>query len=81
MARASIRDLRYHFDKVEAQLVRGESVEITRRGRVVAQLSPPKPAENVSRRPDFMARLKEMWGDRILPPTVDLLDEIRRDKI
>ena len=81
MIKATIRDLRYQFEKVEARLVRGEEVQITRRGRIVARLMPPDASGAVTARPDFAARLKLMWGDRMLPPSSELLEEVRRDKI
>jgi prevent-host-death family protein len=63
----TIRDLRYDFAKVEAWLADGQEIEITKHGKPVARLSPPRPAISV---PKFdaeahMRRLKETWGDRV----------------
>jgi antitoxin (DNA-binding transcriptional repressor) of toxin-antitoxin stability system len=66
MEKASIRDLRYNFKKIERLLEKGEEIEITKRRRPIARLSP------VARRrkmPDFMARLRKIYGDRVLPTT------------
>jgi antitoxin (DNA-binding transcriptional repressor) of toxin-antitoxin stability system len=65
MAKASVRDLRYHFSEVERLLAKGEKVEIAKHGQVIARLLPVRRA--VSRRPDFLARLRRrIYGDRTL---------------
>ena len=64
MKKASVRDLRYRFSEVERLLVRGEKVEITKRKQVIAHLLPASPAGG--RRPDFLARLRSIYGDKIL---------------
>jgi antitoxin (DNA-binding transcriptional repressor) of toxin-antitoxin stability system len=62
---ASVSDLRYNFSEVERLLQTGETIEITKRKRVIAHLvavaapAPPK-------RPDFLARLRRIYGDRLL---------------
>lgn len=63
MKSMSIRDLRYRFPQVEAQLRRGEEIAITKRKRVIARLVPERPAQRVM--PNFAARLKAIYGDRI----------------
>jgi antitoxin (DNA-binding transcriptional repressor) of toxin-antitoxin stability system len=64
MKKASVRDLRYHFAEVERLLERGEKIEITKRKRVIARLVPVKRA--VVERPDFLARLRSIYGDKML---------------
>jgi antitoxin (DNA-binding transcriptional repressor) of toxin-antitoxin stability system len=63
MKKATVRDLRYRFREVENLLREGEEIEITKRKRVIARLLPSRPA-NAPRRPDFLARLKRIYGDR-----------------
>jgi antitoxin (DNA-binding transcriptional repressor) of toxin-antitoxin stability system len=63
MKKATVRDLRYRFREVENLLREGEEIEITKRKRVIARLLPSRPAIP-SRRPDFLARLKRIYGDR-----------------
>ena len=65
MRTATVADLRNDFRRVSAYVENGESVEITKRGRVVARLVPPVDAPQNWVKPDFMAQLKEVWGDRI----------------
>ena len=64
MKTATIADLRNNFRRVSALIDNGESVDITRRGRVVARLVPPVANPKKLVKPDIMARLKELWGDR-----------------
>jgi antitoxin (DNA-binding transcriptional repressor) of toxin-antitoxin stability system len=77
MTKASIRDLRYDFKKVERLLNRGEEIQITRRRRVIARLIPEaqKPAAEM---PNFLERLRANYGDQILSPAgADLISEDR----
>ncbi|GAB4239754.1 MAG: hypothetical protein OHK005_01420 [Candidatus Methylacidiphilales bacterium] len=67
MKTASVADLRNNFRKVSSWIEHGETVQILKRGRPFAQLtslagvSSPKPVP----KPDVMARLHEVWGDRV----------------
>ena len=61
MRKASVRDLRYRFPEVERLLQEGENIEITKRKRVIAHLSPVASSAR-RRRPDFMARLRAIYG-------------------
>ncbi len=65
MQKASIRDLRYQFRKVEDLLKQGEEIEITKRKRVIATLVPIK-RERKIKIPDFEARLRKIYGNRKL---------------
>jgi len=68
MGKATLRDLRYNFAAVEDLLAAGEEVEITRRKRVIARLLPPGEAAR-GKRPDFLARLKKIYGSKRLATT------------
>ena len=62
----TVRDLRYDFKKVEAWLADGEEIEITKHGKPVAKLSPPRSKAA----PQFDAEahrhwMKETWGERV----------------
>ncbi len=65
MKKASVRDLRYGFKRIERLLHQGEEVQITKRRRVIARLVPDS-AEVVKKMPDFMARLRAIYGDKVL---------------
>lgn len=65
MKKASVRDLRYGFKKIERLLHQGEEVQITKRRRVIARLIPDS-AEATKQIPDFLARLRTIYGDKVL---------------
>lgn len=78
MKTATIRQVRHDFGTVLDWIEEGEQVQISKRGKVVALLTPP-PAKNRARarnRPDFEARLKMRDGNRVIPAQVmnDILD-------
>ena len=65
MKTASVRDLRYDFKKIERLLHQGEEVQITKRRHVIARLVPE--SEKVAKElPDFQARVRKIYGDKIL---------------
>ncbi len=64
MKTATVADLRNNFHRISALIESGESVEITKRGRPFAKLSPAVSRKRRLVKPDIMARLKEAWGDR-----------------
>jgi antitoxin (DNA-binding transcriptional repressor) of toxin-antitoxin stability system len=65
MKRASVRDLRYDFPKVEKMLADGETIEITKRNQVIGTLTPANGSKRVEF-PDFRGRLKKIYGDKVL---------------
>lgn len=68
MKTATVRDLRNSFARLSRWLEAGETVEITRRGKVFARILPaaPKKGRRVQK-PDILARLKSDFGDVVLP--------------
>ena len=67
MKTATVRDLRNNFSKLEAWLKDGMEICIEKRGEPVAMLTAMKPRRHPARieGPDFAARRKAIWGDRI----------------
>lgn len=68
MKTATVRQLRHDFGGVLDWVEAGEAVSISKRGRIVALLSPPpapKPARR-KKRPDFLGRLKRIYGESVL---------------
>ncbi len=63
MKKVTISDLHYRFSAVEDLLRDGQEIHITRRKRVIARLLPPKPPVRVGR-PDFLARMKKIFGKK-----------------
>ena len=68
MKKATVRDLRYDFPKIERLLRQGEEVEITKRQQVIARLIPEQTAR-ARQLPDYAKRLKTIYGDRVLEVT------------
>jgi prevent-host-death family protein len=62
MTTATVRDLRYDFPAVLNRVSKGESIAITKRGKIVAQLSPPAKTETrrLAYRKQFLKRIKEL---------------------
>ena len=67
MKTATVRQLRHDFGSVLAWLEEGEEVEIKKRGKVVARMTPPRPRKGGKVQwPDILARLKSYCGDFVL---------------
>jgi hypothetical protein len=65
-----LRDTR----KVKAWLKAGIHIEVRERNRVLGDLVPRTPlSPSTEEWPDFAARLKEHYGDRVLTPVADLI--------
>jgi antitoxin (DNA-binding transcriptional repressor) of toxin-antitoxin stability system len=78
MRRASIRDLRYRFKKIERLLHQGEEVQITKRRHVIARLVPEN-ARSAPQMPDFLDRLHSIYGDKMLEVSgAELIAQDRR---
>jgi antitoxin (DNA-binding transcriptional repressor) of toxin-antitoxin stability system len=65
MTKASVRDLRYDFKKIERLLRKGEEIQITKHRRVIGRLVPESP-ESPKVMPDFRARMRSIFGDKVL---------------
>jgi antitoxin (DNA-binding transcriptional repressor) of toxin-antitoxin stability system len=72
MRTATLRTLRHDFASVYAWVEQGESVGISKRGMIIATLSPPSAPKRAKakKRPDFAGRLKRIYGDLVLPGDV-----------
>ena len=78
MKKASVRDLRYGFAKVERALRAGQEIQITKRRRVIARLVPERARPNL---PDFAGRLRAIFGDTKLAVTgAELISEERNGR-
>ena len=76
MKTATVRQLRTEFPKVLAWVNAGQEVAITRRRKIVANLTPAgDAAKKKPTVPDFRARLRTIYGDKVIPAEVmaDLL--------
>ena len=77
MRKTTVRRLRDDASTVLAWVAAGESVEVRHRNKTIAIISPP-PGATGGRRPDFAARLRAIYGRRVLRTTgSDLMSESR----
>ena len=76
MKTASLRELRNDFAKLEAWLAEGEQIQIEKRGKPIAMLTSLNGtgAKKIIM-PDFAARRREIWGDRVF--TAAEVEEMR----
>lgn len=78
MKTATVRQLRHRFGSVLEWVEDGEQVEIKKRGKIVALLSPPVAKTRKTRkRNDLAARLKLRDGNRVISARV--MDQILSD--
>ena len=71
-----LRNTRQLFRWLEA----GEVVELRKRNRVVARIVPESPQPKPVEWPDFEARLKRNFGDRIFPGADLLIEEREKSR-
>jgi antitoxin (DNA-binding transcriptional repressor) of toxin-antitoxin stability system len=64
-----LRDTRQLLTWLEA----GEVVELRKRNRIVARIVPESPRNQPIEMPDFEARAKRIFGDRVLTIVDDLI--------
>lgn len=82
MKAATVRELRNEFPRIEAWVNEGESVSISKRGKVIATLVPMLGNGLLvqrSAKPDIMARLHETWGGRVF--TIEEVASMRADEM
>lgn len=65
MKTATVADLRNQFRRVSSWIENGETVEIVRRGKPFARLVPSHADAKKARKPDVLARLRTVWGERV----------------
>jgi antitoxin (DNA-binding transcriptional repressor) of toxin-antitoxin stability system len=78
MMTATVRDLRYRFAEIETRLRRGEEIEIRKRKQAIARLVPVGPKRGAY--PDFAARQRKIFGDKIVSRTGAELVASDRDR-
>jgi prevent-host-death family protein len=68
MERVSVRELQQNIRRVMERVERGETVEVTRRRRAVARLSPIRQPRHPAPWPDLDARARAVFGKRVVSP-------------
>ncbi len=82
MKTVTVRELRNEFPRIEAWVQEGESIHISKRGKVIATLVPAAAGAGAGgkvAKPDIMARLRETWGGRVF--SADEVVAMREDEI
>jgi antitoxin (DNA-binding transcriptional repressor) of toxin-antitoxin stability system len=74
MPSVNLRQLR-DTRQLKSWLNAGETVELRERNRVLGRIVPEKPAAKPAEWPDFAARLKRNFGDRVIPAVEILIEE------
>ncbi len=71
MKTATIRQVHHNFSAILEWVAQGEEVTVLNRTRPVARICPPRPAAPKKfKMPDFAARAKAIFGDRVIPNAV-----------
>jgi len=73
MASVNLRELR-DTRRLKAWLRAGETVELRERQQVIARIVPQGPTREPRRWPDFAARQKKLFGNRILPAVETVIE-------
>jgi prevent-host-death family protein len=68
MKTVSVRELQQNIKRVIDQVEHGQVVEVTRRRRVVARLTPARPVSKPIRWPDLKKRARAVFGDTVIEP-------------
>jgi antitoxin (DNA-binding transcriptional repressor) of toxin-antitoxin stability system len=74
MISVNIRQLR-DTRRLKAWLKSGKTVELRERDRVIARIVPENEEKPTGQWPDFEARAKKIFGDRILPGAQIVIEE------
>jgi len=70
----TLRQLR-DTKQVKTWLRAGVHIEVCERGEVIGDLVPRTPAKPAAEWPDFAARRKRIFGDRVIPIVEDIIAE------
>jgi antitoxin (DNA-binding transcriptional repressor) of toxin-antitoxin stability system len=77
MKTVTVSQLRSEFNKIERLLQRGEEIRFTKRGQVIARLVPEN-SEARAELPDFLGRVRAIYGDKVFQ--VSGAELIRKDR-
>jgi antitoxin (DNA-binding transcriptional repressor) of toxin-antitoxin stability system len=78
MPSVNLRELR-NTRQLKAWLKAGETVELRERNCVLGRIIPDKPVARPIEWPDFEARARAIFGDRVIPIVEDLIAD-REDR-
>ncbi|MGH7802916.1 MAG: type II toxin-antitoxin system Phd/YefM family antitoxin [Candidatus Binatia bacterium] len=78
MKSVTVRELQQNIGRVLDRVERGEVIEVTRRRRPIARLSPAAKPDKPLPWPDLERRTREVFGNRTFSP--GLSEQIVRDR-
>jgi len=78
MPSVNLRELR-NTAQLISWLEAGQVVELRKRNRVIARIVPESPRPENVKLPDFAARRKRIFGDRVIP-AVEMMIKDREDR-
>jgi prevent-host-death family protein len=77
----SIRELQQNLKQVMARVARGQVFEVTRHRRPIARLAPMRPVGPAEPWPDLEARVREVFGNRLVAPSASqIIDDGRGER-
>ncbi len=79
MESITLRQLR-NTKQVKDWLRAGVHIEVRERGEVIGDLVPRTPTKPTVEWPDFEARRRAIFGDRVLTPVADLIEEREKSR-
>jgi prevent-host-death family protein len=68
MKHVSVRELQQNIKQVIDAVERGETIDVTRRRRVVARLAPVRPRLKAVKWPDLARRAETVLGKKLVEP-------------
>ena len=80
--KVTVRELQRNLSAVLDRVRRGATVNVTKRGEVVATLVPPSRRKRSIRWPDFLGRMQHLGPGGRIPgaPASEVIDESRGDR-
>ena len=79
MPSVNLRELR-NTRQLKIWLKSGQTVEVRERNTLLGRIVPEKPVAQPAEWPDFAARRKQIFGDRVLPGADLLIEERERSR-
>ena len=80
MKTASIRKVQHDLKEILQLVDSGESVEVTKRGKPVARIIPVRKQTEPPATPDFAQIQKDLYGDKVLPDSMSILNDLRENR-
>jgi prevent-host-death family protein len=81
MKTASIRKVQHDLKELLQWVDSGESIEVTNRGKPVARIVPvPEDSSQLRSVPDFAQIQQDLYGDKVFPDSMTVLNDLREER-